>query len=226
MMKHRIHIILTFCLLTFLTPQAKALPQAKAQAQSPAEELLKKAAEKYRQSKGVAATFSIETTDNNGSSIASIEGQIHLQDNRFYLEVPDEMKAWFDGQNLWTLLINAQEVNLSTPSQEELLMLNPVNVFMLYQHGFQCQMLKDKTSGKKTLCGVEMRPKEAGSDIRSIRVYFEKSLLQPVSISIVNSNATKSDISITKYQTDRNYPLSFFLFPQKDYPMVEVIDLR
>ncbi len=230
-MKRSYYIFFACCLIcTVLSAKNSASSSSQetdsSSTQHQAVELLKNAADAYQQSNGVAAAFSIKSKDSNGLSVSGLEGRISLQGTRFYVEVPDEMKAWFDGRNLWTYLPNVQEVNLSTPSQEDLLMLNPVNVFMLYQHGYRCQRIGDKKSGNKTLIGVEMRPEAPQGELKSIRVYFDKQNLQPVSISIANSNATVSEISITQYQTNQNYPDSQFLFPQKDYPTVEVIDLR
>lgn len=214
------HLFLVFCLCcSVLTASAQS-------SQQKATTLLQQASEAYKNSRGVLADFRILSKDESGSPMAEIEGKISLQDSRFYIEVPDEMKAWFDGRDLWTLIINAQEVNLSTPGPEELLMLNPVNVFMLYEHDYQCQALSDKTLNGKSCCGVAMRPEDKNADIQSIEVYFDKSNLHPQSIQIVNSNRSSTIITILKYQTNRNYPDYYFLFPQKDYPMVEVIDLR
>lgn len=195
-------------------------------AQNTATDILQKASAAYAGSHGVKAQFSIRNTDAEGQELNETEGSIDLQDARFLLEVPDEMKAWFDGRDLWTYLDNLQEVNLSRPSDEELLMLNPVKVFMLYQRGWQCSLLKDKTIGKQILKGVSMRPADKEADIQEIQVYFDKSTWQTVSLRVVNSNRSTSDIRITQYQTGQNFPDSHFLFPQQNYPQVEVIDLR
>lgn len=191
-----------------------------------AEDLLKKAAQTYELSHGVAAAFSIRNTDANGQILSEIEGRIALQDARFVLEVTDEMKAWFDGRHLWTYLPDIQEVNLSEPTQEELLLMNPVNVFLLYQHGYNCTMLGERQKGQQSLCGVALRPQDPQAEISSIEVYFDKKTLQVSSISIRNANQSQSIIIITEYQPNQNYSEVFFLFPQKDYPKVEVIDLR
>ncbi|MBO5819321.1 MAG: outer membrane lipoprotein carrier protein LolA, partial [Bacteroidales bacterium] len=197
-----------------------------AQSQQNAIDLLNRAANAYEQSQGITAAFKIRTFDSSKSLQTEIEGSIAMQASRFYLEVPDEMKAWFDGRDLWTLIINAQEVNLSTPSPEELLMLNPVNIFSLYKQGYQSRLLGDKQSSKQSLSGIELKAQEASAEISRIVIYVDKNKLHPAEIVIYQRDGNHAIIDIYQYQTNQNHPNSRFLFPQKDYPMVEVIDLR
>ncbi|MBO5664317.1 MAG: outer membrane lipoprotein carrier protein LolA [Bacteroidales bacterium] len=215
--KHIIFACCVFCLsCNFLS----------AQSQQNAIDLLNRAANAYEQSQGITAAFKIRTFDSSKSLQTEIEGSIAMQASRFYLEVPDEMKAWFDGRDLWTLIINAQEVNLSTPSPEELLMLNPVNIFSLYKQGYQSRLLGDKQSGKQSLSGIELKAQEASAEISRIVIYVDKNKLHPAEIVIYQRDGNHAIINIYQYQTNQNHPNSRFLFPQKDYPMVEVIDLR
>lgn len=220
-MKTLSHITLSFCLLVCCISHVQA--QSSQQA---AVDLLNKASHAYEQSQGVAASFKIRSYDSSKNLLGEVEGNISLQASRFFLEVPDEMKAWFDGRDLWTLIINAQEVNLSTPSPEELLTLNPVNIFMLYKQNYQCRLLAEKKNGNNMLSGVELMAKDASAEILRICIYFDKNKLHPVDITLYQNGGNYAIININQYQTNRNYPDYYFLFPQKDYPMVEVIDLR
>lgn len=215
--KHIVFACCVFCLSCNLLS---------AQSQQNAIDLLNRAANAYEQSQGITAAFKIRTFDSSQSLQTEIEGSIAMQGSRFYLEVPDEMKAWFDGRDLWTLIINAQEVNLSTPSPEELLMLNPVNIFSLYKQGYQSRLLGDKQSGKQSLSGIELKAQEASAEISRIVIYVDKNKLHPAEIVIYQRDGNHAIINIYQYQTNQNHPNSRFLFPQKDYPMVEVIDLR
>lgn len=215
------HIVFSLCVFCLSCNLLSAQ-----QSQQNAIDLLNRAAQAYEQSQGITASFKIRSFDSSKSLLAEIEGSIAMQGSRFFLEVPDEMKAWFDGNNLWTLIINAQEVNLSTPSAEELLMLNPVNIFTLYKQGYQSRLLGEKQSGKQALSGIELKAQETSAEISRIVIYLDKNKLHPAEIVIYQRDGSYAIINIYQYQTNQNHPNSRFLFPQKDYPMVEVIDLR
>lgn len=197
-----------------------------AAAQNQAETILQQAAEAYQQAEGVEAQFRIDIKTPEGKQAGSIDGIIQLKGNKFKLQVPDEMVTWFDGSNQWLYLIRTEEVNLSTPTQEELLMMNPVNVFMLYRHGFDGRLIGETTHRGKKAWHLSLRPQTADSSIQTIELYFEQSSLQPLSICISQTDASGSVITINQYKTNQRYADQLFVFPQKDYPMAEVIDLR
>jgi len=198
-----------------------------AQAQTnAATQLLDKAAASYRQNGGVDAAFHIDVLEYGGSVSTSFDGTIQLKGSKFKLVVPGEMMCWFDGRNQWLYLLSAQEVNLSNPSEEELLQLNPVNVFLLYQHGFDARLAADKTWKGKSVQPIVLTPADKSTDLRDIEVYFDKKTHSPVHIRITNKDLSGSVVEVVKYVSGKSYPEAMFVFPQKDYPMAEVIDLR
>jgi outer membrane lipoprotein-sorting protein len=160
-----------------------------------------------------------------GESAAQIQGQIQLKGDKFKLDV-GEMITWFDGKNQWFYLVNIQEVNLSNPAPEDLMMINPVMVFQLYKYGFDTRYAGEKKLGTKIAQQVELLPQEPYSDIQRIEVSFDKQTYQPLRIRIRNKDQSGSLINIDKYITDQKYPDAMFVFQQKAYPGAVVIDLR
>lgn len=195
------------------------------QAQDQALAILEKAGEAYNKTSGVQAEFSIEIFAYGGESTAEIQGMIQLKGNKFKLDV-GEMITWFDGKNQWFYLVNIQEVNLSNPAPEELIMINPVMVFQLYQYGFDARYAGEKKLGTKIAQHVELIPQEQHSDIQRIEVWFDKQTHRPLRIRIRNKDLSGSLINIDKYITDQEYPDAMFVFQQKAYPGAVVIDLR
>lgn len=211
------------CLLTL----AAAVPApARAQTRDQARELLQQASRAYAQAGGVSAAFRIQPRHIGGQAGEEIAGSILLKGNKFKLDVPDEMITWFDGRNQWLYIIAAEEVNLSNPDEEELLMINPVNVFQLWQHGFRARYAGEKTLKGKPVKEVVLEPEDAQSDIQSLTIDFDKATCQPRHIVIANKDRSGSVIDITQYQPHQDYPDQLFVFPQKEYPTASVIDLR
>ena len=213
----RIVIFFTFCLVcitaAFAQNDAKALT------------VLNNASAAYNKAGGVKAGFSLKVLDYGGKIKDTMNGTIRLKGSKFKLEV-DEMTTWFDGKNQWVYLTNNSEVNLSTPSEEELLMVNPVNVFQLYKHGYNCKWLGEKKENGKTVLKVSLTPKNKQETLQSIVASFDKSNYRPVSIIITNKDKSGSKIYIPTYLTGQSYADGLFVFQQKNYPNTEVIDLR
>jgi len=199
--------------ITFAQNDAKAL------------DVLNKASASYVKAGSVKAGFNIKVLDYGGKVKDNITGTIRLKGPKFKLEI-EEMTTWFDGKNQWVFLTNNSEVNLSNPTEEELLMVNPINVFQLYKHGYNCKWVGEKTEGGRMVLKVILSPKNKQETVQSIVASFDKVTLRPVSISITNKDKSGSTISIPTYQTGQNYADSLFVFQQKNYPNTEVIDLR
>jgi len=187
--------------------------------------VLDKAYQAYLNAGGIKANFSLQLIQTGGQHGDLIKGMISLKGKKFKIEVED-MITWFDGNNQWVYLKKNQEVNVSNPTEQELLMINPLNVFQLYRHGYTCTYRGEKTEKNKKLVTVLLKPEDRYSQLVSIEVSFEKSTSLPMTIVITNKDKSGSVIIIQSYQTHLSYPDSLFVFPQKDYPNTEVIDLR
>lgn len=196
-----------------------------AQNDTKALEALDNASAAYLKAGGIKAAFSLKVLDYGGTVKENINGSIRLKGCRFKMEVPG-MTTWFDGKNQWVYFTQNNEVNLSNPSEEELLMVNPVNVFQLYKHGYTCKWEGEKTENKKTLQKIRLYPQDKNGLLESILVAFDKVTRRPVSIAITNKDKSGSSIVISSYQTGQIYADVFFVFQQKDFPNTEVVDLR
>lgn len=194
-----------------------------AQNDSKAMDVLNNASAAYNKAGGIKAGFSL-LEHRAGGKASNISGTILLKGSKFKIEVRG-MIAWFDGKNEWVYIAKSKEVNLSNPTEEEMLMINPVNVFQLYKHGYTCKWGGVKKENGVTVQKVILTPAKRSS-LQSIVASFDKSTLKPVRIIITNKDKSGSDISITSYLTGQNYSDSSFTFQQKRYPNVEVIDLR
>lgn len=189
-------------------------------------EFLNKASAAYNKAGGVKSGFTIRILAKGGTVKDNISGNIYLKGSKFKLET-GEMTTWFDGSNQWVYIQNNNEVNLSKPTSKDLLMINPVNVFQLYKHGYNCKLMADKDANGKKLTQIELRPANKNElKILSIVATFDKSSYRPISISISNRDKSGSRISIGSYIKGQNYSDALFSFQQKDYPNTEVIDLR
>jgi outer membrane lipoprotein-sorting protein len=230
-MKKFSSLVLIFSLL-FCFNAAAQLPQIpqtgtvqKAQNDPKALEVLNKASQAYNKAGGVKAGFTIKVLAKGGTVKDNLSGNIHLKGSKFKLETGD-MTTWFDGTNQWVYMQSNNEVSLSKPNSKELLMINPVNVFQLYQHGYNSKLLADKVENGKKYYQVELRPYTKIENTLSIVACFEKSSYRPVSIYITNKDKSGSRINIGSYLTGQGYADSMFAFNPKDFPDAEVVDLR
>lgn len=187
--------------------------------------ILDKAAAAYDDSKGLTARFAIQTRSEVQNVSESFEGTIDIKGDKFVLRTPD-MVTWFNGTTQWSYVERNEEVNVTTPTGEELQMTNPALLLRSYKKGFTAQYKGESTaSNGKAAYDIELTPKKKG-DILKVELQIEKFSGLPVSISVYSKNGIRNTIRISNMKTGVNQPDSYFDFNPKEFVDAEIIDLR
>ena len=151
------------------------------------------------------------------------KGTIVISGNRFQIAT-DEISTWFDGKTQWSMLRNSGEVNVSEPDEKEQAGLNPSVLVKIYKRGFNYNMSKSSLRGRPTFV-VHLWPNRKGSEISDILIDVDQKTYDPLCIRAKFGNDWVR-FSILSLKAGLHFPDSHFSFPSKDYPGVEVIDLR
>jgi len=187
--------------------------------------ILDKAADAYEKSNGISASFTLNTRSDVQKVSESFEGTINMKGDKFTLVTPD-MVTWFDGTTQWSYVERNDEVNVSTPSGEELQFTNPALLLRAYKKGFTPKYIGESTaSNGKSAYDIELTPKKKG-DILKVELQIEKFSNFPAKIKVEAKNGISNTIHISNLKTGVNQPDDFFVFKESDYPDAEVIDLR
>lgn len=187
--------------------------------------ILDKAASAYEDSNGLTAYFTMQTRSEVQKVSESFDGTVDIKGDKFVLKTP-EMITWFDGTTQWSFVEHNEEVNVSTPTGEELQATNPALLLRSYKKGFTARYKGESTaSNGKAAYDIELVPKKK-SDIVRVELQIEKFSGLPASIAVFSKNGISNTIRISKMKTGVNQPDSYFVFNKKEYPDVEIIDLR
>ena len=199
----RIYILLTL----FLT-----LLSVSAQQPMKAREILDKTAETYRKSGGISIVFG-----------GSQNGKLLLKGDKFHL-ITDEIETWFDGKTQWSYLKQNDEVNITTPTPEELQAINPYALVSAYRQGFDYHYKGTTTYNGKQGETVVLSPKQK-QELKSLTLTVSKTY-EPLYISIQTSGGQKQEFIIRSFRPNLNLHDNAFRFNPKEYPQVEIIDMR
>ncbi len=190
-----------------------------------ATDILDKAASLYNSSNGITATFTIRTHSEIQNTAESFEGTINLKGDKFTLVTPD-MITWFDGTTQWAYMPVIGEVNVSTPTSDELQLINPAILLGNYKKGFTAKYKGESTaSNAKAAYDIELTPKKKG-DIIKVELQVVKYSGMPARIVVEYKNKLSNTIHISNLKTGIDQPDSFFQFDESTYPDAEIIDLR
>lgn len=206
-MKLRLALILTFILgMTANTMAAET-----------ATDILSRAAAKLRAAKSIEANFTLTSSANAGL----VKGSILMSGTKFRILTP-RYTSWFDGSTQWVLNAVDKEVNISTPTDQELQMVNPVMVLNKFSKEYSATLLKSP----KTQRVLRLSAKQKDADIRQAVVTLNAASLMPQAITLTASNGTTVTVKFAGIKTGSALADTYFRFSPTQYPDVDIIDLR
>ena len=202
MIKHKLYVIL-IDLAGFLTVSAQQDDKAR--------EILDKVASTYKESKGMKITFK-----------GTQKGTLWVKNNSFVLDCGG-VKSWFDGETQWSYVKENDEVNISSPTPEELETVNPYALVTMYRKGYNFRYDGYKLRMGKPGQEISLFAKGQG-EVQRIVLNIDENCI-PAYIGIDMKNGHYEELVS---ETFEKVTLSdeFFRFDSKQYPTAEVIDLR
>lgn len=207
-MKQRNVFLLSLLCFLFLCPRI-----LQAQSDAKAREILDKTAAAFRQAQAVSITFG-----------GTQEGTLLLKGNKFHLNTGD-VETWFDGKTQWSYLRQNEEVNVSTPTPEELQSINPYVLLDHYSQHYNSRYRGVRTHSGKQGQEVILTPRVSQQDIRSI-CFVVNNRYEPLYIRIDLKNGQQQEILIRTYRALQTASDKEFTFDSKKYPDAEIIDMR
>ncbi len=183
-----------------------------AQKDAKAREVLDNTSQSLLRAGGIRATFG-----------GSTEGTLLLKGECFYLNAGG-VQSWFDGKTQWSYVEANEEVNISSPTPEELQGIHPYAFLSLYKNGYNYKYIGAKTRNGKSGYEVVLTP-ERKQDITAITLFVSREY-QPIYIKVEQQQMPANEIFITSCQTNQPLDVAAFRFEPKKFPDAEVIDLR
>ena len=191
------------------------------QAQS-ARTILDRTAARMTKSGDVKAQF--KATQFSGSTPqGESKGTLILSGRKFKMST-DELTSWYDGTTEWTMMTGSDEVNVTTPTEEEQASINPATLVGIYKKGYRFTLAESTLRGRPTFV-VYLKAKNKKAIFSDIIVDVDKATYDPLCFR-AKKDGDWMRLAVLSFQNGLSLPASTFIFPAKDYPGVEIIDLR
>lgn len=188
-----------------------------------AKKILDKTAAHISKAGGISLSFTA-TSLVGKTSQGSTSGTMDIMGKKFIMRTPD-IQTWFDGKTQWTLQTGDSEVSMSEPSGAELQAINPYAFLEIYKHGFTYKMKKDILSNGKEGYKIYLTADNSKQEIREM--FLEIDLrYNPVRVSMRQGKNQWARIVVNTFKTGQKFNSQHFTFPKKQYPNIEIIDLR
>ena len=152
----------------------------------------------------------------------SENGYLIMKGEKFYLN-NQNIQSWYDGKTQWSYLTDNEEVNISSPTKEEIQAISPYHLLKRYKSDYTYIYIGQSKRKGKLIHEINLTSKsDIINDIKLIISDDNK----PVAILFYRNNKLMSEVNITSLQTDSKIDDKLFRFDKTKYPQVEIIDLR
>ncbi len=220
MMKKLLSLILLFTAFTCYSQTnslGKSDPDAK--------KILDNVSAKFKTYKTIEAHFVLKIENSAGKDLGTQAGVVNMKDSRYRISFSGQ-EIYSDGTNIWTYDKAANEVQITKfdPSANT---ITPQKMFTnFYDKDFLYKLNGDTKQGTKTVQEIELTPVDKTKAFFKVLVDVDKKTKSIVNTKIFQKTGDRYTYTITSMKTNTNLPDALFVFNAKDYPNVEVIDLR
>lgn len=175
---------------------------------------------KYKDMKTYKADFNYSSEGG-----LDLKGEVTVKGDKFRLKMGGQ-EIFNDAKTMSTYVKETNEVNVQDYDPAELGDLNPTQIFTAYKKNYKAKFLKESKEGTQTYETIELAPTSNYAKIAKVQLKVNKQDKSIKSWRILMSNGQQVTYTITSFQPDVTVADSYFAFNAKQYPGVEVVDLR
>jgi len=213
--------------LIFLLTAITAFSQSNSLGKSDADakKILDNVSAKFKTYKTVEAHFTLKIENSSGKVMGTKTGVVSMKGSQYRISVSGQ-EIYSDGTNIWTFDKSANEVQLTKfdPSAST---ITPQKMFTnFYDKDFLYKLNGESKLGNKIVQEIELTPVDKTKSFFKVLVDVDKKTLAIVNTKVFQKTGDRYTYTITSMKTNTNLPDALFIFNAKNYPKVEVIDLR
>ena len=185
--------------------------------------LLDQVSTKTKTYKSIKADFSY-TMENKQAKINEVKnGSLMIQGDKYRLSVAGQIVIC-DGKTIWTYIQESNEVQINNLNDKDEA-LTPSKLLTSYNENYKPKIIRDKNQTDPNIETVELTPKASKTFTKAI-LTIDKSKLQVKSFMLYDKNGNVFTYKVTKFSTEVPVTAADFSFNPKQYPGVEIIDMR
>jgi outer membrane lipoprotein-sorting protein len=175
---------------------------------------------KYEKIKSFKAIFTY--TPEGGKPL---KGDATVKGTKFRLKMAGQ-EIFNDGKLMATYIKETNEVNLQDFDPSAGGDLDPTRIYSAYKKGFKYAFLQEKKEGAQTYEVVELTSTGKNSQVDKVQIQVNKADKSINSWKIFQKNGQKVTYKVEQFQPDVAVADTYFTFNAKQFPGVEVVDLR
>jgi outer membrane lipoprotein carrier protein len=193
------------------------------QAKKSSEEILKQVSEKTKSFSTIRISFTYNM-DNPSAKVHETEtGILLVKGDKYSLDISGQ-KVISDGKTSWTYISEANEVQINTIDENENA-LTPTKLLTSYSEDYKSKLVDEITKDGRAQYVIELKP-NAEKNYTNVELNIDKELYRITRIAIQDKSGNTFSYLVNKFEANVTVKDTDFTFNAKDFPGVEVIDMR
>jgi len=160
----------------------------------------------------------------NGAMNQDDEGVLWVKKDKYYLTFDDQIVA-NDGVMMWNYQKNINEVSLFEAEDDDFVLFNPAKMLNNWNKEYDAKFIREEEVQKKQIIIVDFRPKKKSSFYK-IRIFIDINTSYIIKMMLYEMDGTTTTYTITKFTPNATIEDTKFVFNKKDYPNVQINDMR
>lgn len=194
-----------------------------AQAKKTSEEILKQVSEKTKSFSSIKISFTYNM-DNASAKIHETEtGILTVKGDKYRLDIAGQ-RVISDSKTSWTYVADANEVQINTVEDDDNA-LTPTKLLTSYSENYKSKLVNEINKDGRAVYVIDLKP-NTEKNFTNVELQIDKELYRIVRIAIQDKSGNTFSYIVNKFEPNVPVKDTDFTFDPKEFPGVEVIDMR
>ncbi len=179
-----------------------------------ATQLLNEVDSKVKSYKNIVINFKYGLNNISANLQQETRGNVSLEGEKYLLNLMGNTQL-FDGEKLYTINDEDEEISISKPEEEN--NFSPSKMLSFYKKGYSATLdIVQNIKGRK-IQFIKLTPTKKLEEIKSILLGIDKVTKHIYKLIILQNNGTEVSIEVTKFKTNQPLSGTLFSFNEKKY---------
>jgi outer membrane lipoprotein carrier protein len=186
-----------------------------------AKKILDAVSAKFKTFKSVQSNFSLKIENAASKVLGTKSGTVYMKGTKYRIKVAGQ-DIFSDGTNVWTVDPAAKEITLTKLDPSN----NTITPQKLFTNFYDKDFLYKLNSDVKGIQEIELTPIDKSKLFHKVIVFINKAAKSITSTKIFEKAGNRYTYTVSGMNTNATIADAMFTFNQKNYPGMELVDLR
>lgn len=188
-----------------------------AQGYEQAKNLLDRVSKEMKSKKNIRFDFNYVLENKKEQIRQEMEGNVTLAGDQYKLSFLDAIQQ-FDGNKIYTIIPENEEITISYPEDEEDLSVSPSKLLTFYEEGYGYEWdIQQRVMGRN-IQFIKLLPTETSEEVKYLLLGIDIDRLQVYRLIEVGLNQTLTTLTLKSQEFNIALPKDYFEFNAAEYP--------